>query len=252
MAALDITAVFFFIHYRLWFLWVWITIPIWVLYSGLKIMMPSGTPVYGWVFSIFSTAVLLKYYRRGISIRMYSNHRHLSFGMPTAVLMNGTMILPIPSISEHIPVHGGFSNADLQLMFPHIIYRQYSRPLPDTITLFTKQNTVQITGRNWCSGPGFAAGNFTTAHCSSTRHRLNSRVQPWGNFSVEFEQDELRFRAHMAKHPLPGSPRAEVNFSNNLFWTTFLQYNTQADNFNITAGCNGALNHEWFVCGIYG
>ena len=31
------------------------------------------------------------------------------------------------------------------------------------------------------------------------------------------------------------SPRIEINFSRKLFWTTFLQYNTQYDNFNINS-----------------
>jgi len=31
------------------------------------------------------------------------------------------------------------------------------------------------------------------------------------------------------------APRLEINFSNNLFWTTFLQYNTQKNNFNINS-----------------
>ncbi|MEM9723673.1 MAG: hypothetical protein AAGA10_30705 [Bacteroidota bacterium] len=31
------------------------------------------------------------------------------------------------------------------------------------------------------------------------------------------------------------SPRFEVNFTRNLFWTTFLQFNTQNDNFNINS-----------------
>jgi hypothetical protein len=31
------------------------------------------------------------------------------------------------------------------------------------------------------------------------------------------------------------SPRAEINFSNSIFWTTFFQYNTQADNININS-----------------
>ncbi|MEM1406410.1 MAG: hypothetical protein AAGG59_06520, partial [Bacteroidota bacterium] len=30
-------------------------------------------------------------------------------------------------------------------------------------------------------------------------------------------------------------PRAEVSFSNKMFWTTFLQYNTQSENFNINS-----------------
>jgi hypothetical protein len=29
--------------------------------------------------------------------------------------------------------------------------------------------------------------------------------------------------------------RVELNFTTNLFWTTFLQYNTQANNFNINS-----------------
>lgn len=31
------------------------------------------------------------------------------------------------------------------------------------------------------------------------------------------------------------APRIEVNFTNNLFWTTFLQYNNQRNNFNINS-----------------
>lgn len=30
-------------------------------------------------------------------------------------------------------------------------------------------------------------------------------------------------------------PRAEISFSNKMFWTTFLQYNTQAENLNINS-----------------
>jgi hypothetical protein len=31
------------------------------------------------------------------------------------------------------------------------------------------------------------------------------------------------------------TPRVEVFFAKNLWWTTFIQYNTQADNFNINS-----------------
>jgi hypothetical protein len=31
------------------------------------------------------------------------------------------------------------------------------------------------------------------------------------------------------------TPRIEVFFAKNIWWTTFLQYNTQADNFNINS-----------------
>jgi hypothetical protein len=31
------------------------------------------------------------------------------------------------------------------------------------------------------------------------------------------------------------SPRAEITFNKNVFWTTFVQYNNQANNFNINS-----------------
>lgn len=66
--------------------------------------------------------------------------------------------------------------------------------------------------------------------------QLNYRAQPWGNFSVSANYNELTFPDEFGEETLwLIGPRAEVNFSKNLFWTTFLQYNTQADNFNINS-----------------
>ncbi|MEO0873921.1 MAG: hydrolase, partial [Bacteroidota bacterium] len=65
---------------------------------------------------------------------------------------------------------------------------------------------------------------------------LNYRVQPWGNFAISANYNQLKFPDNFGEETLwLIGPRAEVNFSKNLFWTTFLQYNTQADNFNINS-----------------
>jgi len=62
------------------------------------------------------------------------------------------------------------------------------------------------------------------------------RVQPWGNFSINLEQSRLRFPEPYGKNNLfLVAPRIEINFSNNLFWTTFLQYNNQRNNFNVNS-----------------
>ena len=62
------------------------------------------------------------------------------------------------------------------------------------------------------------------------------RSQPWGNFSINLEQSRLRFPEPYGKNNLfLVAPRIEINFSNNLFWTTFLQYNNQRNNFNINS-----------------
>ena len=62
------------------------------------------------------------------------------------------------------------------------------------------------------------------------------RKQPWGNFSLDFEYNQLRFpdRYGNADLYLVGS-RVEIGFSSKVFWTTFLQYNTQQNNFNVNS-----------------
>ncbi len=69
---------------------------------------------------------------------------------------------------------------------------------------------------------------------------LNWRTQPWGVFGFSVSQENLM------KYPekygevaftLIGS-KVELSFSKNLFFTTFLQYNTQGENFNINSRFN--------------
>jgi hypothetical protein len=65
---------------------------------------------------------------------------------------------------------------------------------------------------------------------------IKYRAQPWGNFSINFEQNDLKFSNPYGNDQLLlVSPRIEINFSRALFWTTFIQYNTQRDNFNINS-----------------
>ena len=64
----------------------------------------------------------------------------------------------------------------------------------------------------------------------------NYREQPWGNFGLSLEQNYIKLAEPYgeATFTLVGL-RAEISFTNNLFWTTFLQYNTQANNFNLNS-----------------
>jgi len=65
---------------------------------------------------------------------------------------------------------------------------------------------------------------------------VNYRRRPWGIFGVNFVQNILNFSEPYGNEKLfLVGPRIEFNFSNNLFWTTFLQYNTQRDNFNVNS-----------------
>ena len=83
---------------------------------------------------------------------------------------------------------------------------------------------------------GLEFGEFYNGKRNTQRLGLNYRRQPWGNFTLNFVRNELVLPDSFGQVTLLLiSPKIEVNFSRNLFWTTFLQYNTQADNFNINS-----------------
>jgi hypothetical protein len=79
-------------------------------------------------------------------------------------------------------------------------------------------------------------GGIYNGDLTQFRFSANYRVQPWGNFTLGFEQNRLAFPNGLGTNNLfLINPRVEVNFSNNLFWTTFFQFNTQRNNFNINS-----------------
>lgn len=79
-------------------------------------------------------------------------------------------------------------------------------------------------------------GGFYNGQLRSVAAGLSYRAQPWGNFEFNMEYNDLDFPFPFGREQLLLiNPRIEFNFSKNLFWTTFLQYNTQADNFNINS-----------------
>jgi len=83
---------------------------------------------------------------------------------------------------------------------------------------------------------GLSYGGFYNGTRTRYTAEVKYRVQPWGSFSVNVEQNDLRFPDPYGSGNLTLiGPRIEINFSRSLFWTTFLQYNTQEDNFNINS-----------------
>jgi len=79
-------------------------------------------------------------------------------------------------------------------------------------------------------------GTFYAGNKFTYRASLNYRQQPWGNFSLQAEQNFLDFRDPYGYETLTLlGARLEFSFTNNIFWTNFLQYNTQANNFNINS-----------------
>lgn len=61
------------------------------------------------------------------------------------------------------------------------------------------------------------------------------RLQPWGNLSLNVTYNRITFPSAYNSNTtlLLISPRVELTFTRSLFWTTFVQYNTQIENLNV-------------------
>lgn len=82
----------------------------------------------------------------------------------------------------------------------------------------------------------FVTGGFFNGSLLQYMGMVNYRIQPWGNFAIMVQQTRLKFPEPYGNDNLfLIAPRVEISFSNNVFWTTFLQYNNQRNNFNINS-----------------
>lgn len=83
---------------------------------------------------------------------------------------------------------------------------------------------------------GIGIGRFYNGKYLQFSGGITLRKQPWLTIDLNAEYNKIDFpMPYGYAHLFLIAPRIEVNFSNTLFWTTFLQYNTQADNFNINS-----------------
>jgi len=79
-------------------------------------------------------------------------------------------------------------------------------------------------------------GNYYIGRLLSVDGSIAVRRQPWGIFSLSFQQNEIFMPEgyNNASLSLIG-PKVEISFSKELFFTAFIQYNTQAENMNINS-----------------
>ncbi|GAC1438018.1 MAG: hypothetical protein NVSMB63_00880 [Sediminibacterium sp.] len=81
-----------------------------------------------------------------------------------------------------------------------------------------------------------AGGGFYNGNYQSVRTTITLRKQPHLNIALQAEYNKLNFPDPYGSNELfLVAPRVELNFTTNLFWTTFVQYNTQRNNFNINS-----------------
>ncbi len=80
------------------------------------------------------------------------------------------------------------------------------------------------------------AGSFFNGSLLTVTAGLNYRIQPWGIFEMRAEYNKLTFPEPYGEGEIYLiGPKFDISLSRTAFWTTFLQYNTQANNFNINS-----------------
>ncbi len=112
------------------------------------------------------------------------------------------------------------------------------KPLPPGMYHYTSGN-IQYTSdtrKNFKFEAGVRLGQFYNGTINQFNAGLSVSQQPHWNITMRVEYNYLKFPSDYGNTRLwLISPKTEINFANNLFWTTFFQYNTQRNNFNINS-----------------
>jgi hypothetical protein len=79
-------------------------------------------------------------------------------------------------------------------------------------------------------------GGFYNGTLLQLSAKLNYRIQPWGNFALTVEQNDIKLPDTYGSDQLflLGS-RADISFSKNILWANYVQYNTQSSTFLINS-----------------
>ena len=79
-------------------------------------------------------------------------------------------------------------------------------------------------------------GEFYNGIINSVGFRINYRNQPHINISINADYNFIKFPNNYGQATLLLiSPKIDINFNTKLFWTTYLQFNTQGNDFNINS-----------------
>jgi hypothetical protein len=121
---------------------------------------------------------------------------------------------------------------------PTNLYEEDTQPLPVGGYNNWGMSTEFASGTSddWQGEVQVNAGSFYKGDIVRVQGRVAYRMQPIGLFSLLFSYNRIR-----QPEPYPSAnlwligPRAELSFRRDLFCSAFVQYNTQANNFNINA-----------------
>ena len=166
------------------------------------------------------------YYNQYNTIKLQANDRNLAFNYQFIFQNQGTAKIE-------------FQNLYTRLYFNTDITQTGSKTLVNAGQYYYKNLTLNYTSTKIKKLNGLIGGEigeFYIGKKVSLNTELNYRLQPYGNFSITYTRDQIIMPTGYKSAVLNlVGPRAELAFTKNIFWTTFLQYNTQINNFNINS-----------------
>lgn len=131
----------------------------------------------------------------------------------------------------------GYITNELNLPFPIDLF-DGDEPLPARNYKFDQFAFSYSTDyrKRFFASVELQVGDFYNGRLNSISGELNYRIQPWGNFGMTINRSSVSLPNPYGNTDFwLVSPRIEIGFTRNIYWTTFLQYNTQNDNFNINS-----------------
>ena len=97
-------------------------------------------------------------------------------------------------------------------------------------------NVISDTRKTFYSTLRASAGEYFNGTRYSLGGTLNYRFQPYGIVSLDFSYNNIRLPDPYGDADLYLiGPRVDITFSKKLFWTTFVQYNSQIENVNVNS-----------------
>jgi hypothetical protein len=133
----------------------------------------------------------------------------------------------------------GYNNYDVQLLYPtKFVSDAAASPLQDKRYKYHKYAIKGATDnrKSFSVAGSIQWGTFYSGRIQEYGLLLNVRKQPKLNLGIDMQYNRIQFPTAYGKAEfILIAPNVEYNFSTKLFWTTFLQYNSQNNNFNINS-----------------
>ena len=124
-----------------------------------------------------------------------------------------------------------FTNRQVQLLYP-FSFTGNGDPLPaDRYSFSNAELSYRSDDRKPLSlRLSASTGDFYNGSLTQFESEVNYRVQPWGNFSVGYQFNDLKFPNPYGNEQITAwLSKVEIGFSRNLLWTTLFQFVDQSD-----------------------